>query len=85
MNEIPDPQHKPVPDNWRQLSEQVSKSGTLVVWSELEIHRLTWKSAKATLENTERLVGRIYRRFIQSGAIRIRLFAQGEGEEDCLR
>ena len=81
MSEIPAPEHKPVPENWRQLSEHVSKSGTLVVWSELEIHRLTWKSAKATLENTERLVGRIYRRFIQSGAIRIRLFAQGEGDQ----
>ena len=81
LKEIPDPQHKPLPENWRKLSENVSKSGTLVVWSELELHRLTWKSGKATLENTERLVGRIYRRFIQDGSIRIRLFAKGEGDE----
>jgi len=81
LKEIPDPQHKQLPKKWRKLSNNISKSGTLVVWSDLELHRLTWKGGKATLENTERVVGRIYRRFIQDGSIRIRLFAKGEGDE----
>lgn len=78
MQLVPDPVHDPVPDEWRSVSESFSKSGTLVVWSKLESHRLTWKSARATLENTERLAGRIYRRFIADGAIRIRLLASEE-------
>jgi len=78
MQVVPDPVHNPVPNEWRDISTQISTSGTLVVWSELDIHRLTWKSAKATLLNTERLAGRIYRHFIRDGSIRIRLFAQQE-------
>ncbi len=79
MQVVPEPVHDPVPDEWRDISEHVSTSGTLVVWSKLDTHRLTWKSAKATLLNTERLAGRIYRRFIMDGSITIRLFAQEEG------
>ena len=78
MQVIPEPIYDPVPDEWREVSEHVAKSGTLVVWSKLDIHRLTWKSAKATFINTERLAGRIYRRFIKDGSIRLRLFAQQE-------
>ena len=78
MRLVPDPEHSPVPSEWRTISEHFSKSGTLVVWSKLESHRLTWKSAKATLFNTERLAGRIYRRFIADGTILIRLFAREE-------
>lgn len=78
MRVVPEPVHNPVPDEWRDISNDVSTSGTLVVWSRLDTHRLTWKSAKATLLNTERLAGRIYRRFILDGSIKIRLFAQEE-------
>jgi len=81
MQVVPEPVHDPVPDEWRDISEHISTSGTLVVWSDLDIHRLTWKSAKATLLNTERLAGRIYRRFIMDGSVRIRLFAQEKGGE----
>lgn len=78
MRLVPDPVLSPVPNEWRTVSEHFSKSGTLVVWSKLESHRLTWKSAKATLINTERLAGRIYRRFIADGTVHIRLFAREE-------
>jgi len=79
MEVVPAPIHSPVPDEWRDISEEISTSGTLIVWSNIDIHRLTWKSAKATLFNTERLAGRIYRRFIRDGSVRIRLFAKEEG------
>ena len=78
MQLVPDPTHSPVPNEWRTISEHFSKSGTLVVWSKLESHRLTWKSARATLINTERLAGRIYRGFIADGTVHIRLFAKDE-------
>lgn len=78
MQVVPEPVHNPVPDVWRQISENISASGSLVVWSSLDIHRLTWKGAKATLQNTERLAGRIYRRFIRDGSVKIRLFAKEE-------
>ena len=81
MQRIPEPQHSPLPVEWREISQNISKTGTLVVWSNLDIHRLTWKSARATLINTERLAGRIYRRFIQDGTLRIRLYAQEETGE----
>ncbi|WP_422384235.1 ATP-binding protein [Roseibium album] len=75
MQLVPEPTHNPVPDEWREIAEQVGASGTLVVWSAVEIGRLTWKTAKSTLENTEQLVGRIYRRFIGEGKLSIRLYA----------
>lgn len=79
MQMVPEPEHKPVPEEWREIAEQIGISGTLVVWSEVEIARLTWKTAKSTLENTERLVGRIYRRFIGDEKLKIRLYA-AEGD-----
>ncbi|RWH61346.1 MAG: ATP-binding protein [Mesorhizobium sp.] len=76
---VPEPSHFPLPDHWRSVSEDIGKSGTLVVWSELDMNRLTWKSAKSTLSNTARLVGRIYRHFIANDRLSIRLCAFEEG------
>lgn len=78
---VPEPTHRPVPQEWRTISDNIGRSGTLVVWSKLDPNRLTWKSAKSTLENTEKLVGRIYRRFIHSGGLVIRLYAKNDSEE----
>ena len=79
MRDVPEPEHSPLPDRWRNLSNGLGHSGTLVVWSDIDLQRLTWKSARHTLHNTERLVGRIYRRFIMDGSVTIRLFAKEEG------
>lgn len=75
MTLVPDPQHSPVPQEWRDIGEHVGKTGTLVVWSDVDIGRLTWKTARSTLANTERLAGRVYRRFIADGKLSIRLYA----------
>ncbi len=50
----------------------------MVVWTQLD--RVTWKGCKALLENSEFLVGRIYRYFIEEGKARIRLAAFEEEE-----
>ena len=75
MHDVPRPEHSPVPDAWRELSGGIGRSGTAVIWSKLDHQRLTWKSAKLTLANTERIAGRVHRRFIGSGRVSIRLFA----------
>ena len=70
---VPEPTAAPLPDEWRERSHEVGTSGTLVVWRNFEDHRLTWKGARATLEHTEILSGRMYRKFISTGQAEIRL------------
>ncbi len=72
---VPYPAHDPVPEEWRNRSEDIGTTGTLVVWSNFEYHRLTWRSGRATLENAEILAGRMYRKFIHEGKTDIRLTA----------
>lgn len=75
---VPQPIQKPVPKDWRDRSQTFSSSGTLVLWSNFDDHRLQWRGAKATLENTEALIGRMYRKFISAGDLTIRLAAYHE-------
>lgn len=84
MTDVPEPSHAPVPEPWRGLSIHVERHGTLVVWSNLDIERLTWKQAKRALHRTAELSGRIYRRFIADGSLIIRLYAQEDGEVEPL-
>ena len=55
--------------------KEFGTTGTLIVWSNLDEDRLTWKTAKSTLANTEALIGRMYRKFINRGDLRITLKA----------
>lgn len=80
LSSVPQPVVKAVPKEWRQRSDAVSTTGTLVVWSKFDDHRLTWRGAAATLRNTETLVGRMYRKFIDNGSLSIRLLALDEKE-----
>ena len=82
MRDVPRPKYDPVPDAWRNISRHIGKSGTLVVWEDIDLARLTWKSAKATLDNTERIVGRVYRRFIMDESVVIRLVAMEHGSSE---
>ncbi len=80
LKTVPQPEQKQIPSNWRDQSELFETSGTLVLWSHFDEHRLQWRGARATLDNTETLIGRMYRKFIDSGDITIRLAAYHEGE-----
>lgn len=71
LSEVPEPLHVPVPERWMKLSQAVSDAGTLVVWTDLD--RVQWFGATATLRNTEELIGRIYRHWIHTGQVNIRL------------
>lgn len=75
LRSVPLPKHVPLPDVWKIRSQGVGESGTLVLWLGFDEHRLTWKSARSTLQNTEYLVGRMYRKFLNSGKLLVRLVA----------
>ena len=71
VNEVPQPQLKPVPERWLTATcKEPGSSGTLVVWSELD--RCMWKTAKTIVEHSQLLIGRMYRRFIQEDRVVIR-------------
>lgn len=79
VRHVPEPQIKALPDFWVLNSRGIGDSGTLVLWKKFDEHRVSWKSARATIENTENIVGRMYRKFIEDGRIEIRLLAMENG------
>lgn len=75
MRRVPVPAHSPVPKEWRARSDNFGTTGTLIVWTNFDEHRLTWRGATATLNNTETIIGRLYRKFIDGGDLQVRLLA----------
>jgi len=82
LEEVPSPKKKTVPKEWLNRSETAreSSSGTIVLWSDLD--RCDWRTAKAIFTNSEFMLGRTYRRFIDKDKLRIRMaeFFQKEFE-----
>lgn len=73
MRDVPEPISKPIPTLWQVVGSGFGKSGTLVVWSSID--RCIWRSAKAIIDNSEFLIGRMYRRFLESKQVQIRMSA----------
>jgi hypothetical protein len=71
MRSVPQPMVEPIPELWRKVGRSFGESGTLVIWSQLD--RVMWKTARAIIRNSERLIGRIYRRFLKDNRARIRM------------
>ena len=80
LQEVPEPIAKRIPSFWRQVGTSFGRTGTLVVWSDLD--RCIWKTSKAIIENSEFVVGRMYRKFIDSGQAVIRLASFMNGDPD---
>ncbi len=59
ITEVPQPRLVPLPPDWHARSDHVGSTGTLVVWSKLDLGRLTWKRASTALDHTEKIVGRV--------------------------
>jgi hypothetical protein len=80
MREVPAPTASPVPSPWAEVIGQ-TESGTLVIWSQLD--RINWKTAASVVDNTARLVGRLYRYFLPGGGGKttIHLLALEDGAE----
>ena len=73
FKKIPKPISKKIPEKWIGASEIWDNSGTLVVWSNLD--RLKWKTSTGLYNNAEFLIGRMYRKMIQSKQIAIKMVA----------
>ena len=71
QNAVPEPEHQPIPEIWLQTGKSFTRTGTLVVWSTLD--RVIWKTARSIIKNSDDLIGRIYRRFIDEDRVRIRM------------
>ena len=61
LSTVPTPESSAIPDHWLAAANQdaVGKSGTLVVWSKID--RSLWRTSKALIDNSEDLIGRMYR------------------------
>jgi hypothetical protein len=73
LKEVPKPIKKAIPKIWKTTCKKIAESGTLVVWARPD--RCTWRTATAIVRNSEELVGRMYRRFIDRGDVAIRMCA----------
>ena len=71
IQQVPAPMPKPIPEFWKRAGQSFGSTGTLVVWSELD--RCTWRTARSIINNSEFVVGRMYRQFIDSGQTEIRM------------
>jgi hypothetical protein len=73
LRTIPTPNHDPVPELWRGAADEgsIDQTGTLVVWSKID--RSIWRTSRALIDNSEELIGRIYRRWLDTGDVRIRM------------
>lgn len=68
---VPEPESKSIPEIWLRTGRSFEMTGTLIVWSNID--RVIWKTAKAIINNSDDLIGRIYRQFIHDGRVRIRM------------
>jgi len=73
LHEVPEPTPREIPELWREAADDGSfqESGTLVVWSAID--RCLWRTSRALIENSEELIGRMYREWIAGEDVRIRL------------
>jgi hypothetical protein len=69
MGEVPEPKHNLIPPKFSKIKNEFEKSGTLVVWSQLD--RCLWKTGKTIIDHSEYVVGRMYRKFLNSNECKI--------------
>lgn len=73
MKEVPEPVKKPIPEIWKIAGKAFAQTGTIVVWSNID--RCIWKTAQAIIDNSEFLIGRMYRKFIANGSVVIKMMS----------
>lgn len=71
LTEVPEPQQRPIPEIWKKVTTGFGETGTLVVWSDID--RSVWKTGKAIIENSEFVIGRMYRKFLDTKEVVIRM------------
>ena len=73
MTEVPTPESRRLPAEWTTAAESIGRTGTLVVWSDLD--RCMWKNGTTIIKRSEFVIGRMYRAYINSGRATIRMVA----------
>lgn len=71
LTEVPEPQKRPIPEIWEKVPTGFGETGTLVVWSDID--RCMWKTGKTIIENSEFVIGRMYRKFLDTKEVFIRM------------
>jgi hypothetical protein len=71
MREVPEPQPSSIPTSWLTVGQAFDKSGTLVVWSEID--RCIWRRGQTIIDKSELLIGRMYRCFLDNEQVKIRM------------
>jgi hypothetical protein len=78
LREVPEPVKRGLPNEWMKTCSSIGQSGTAVVWA--KPNRCTWKTAKSVVRNTEEIVGRLYRKFLNKNLVKIRMTAFEESD-----
>lgn len=73
LKQVPVPKLRQIPKIWREVGNTYARTGTLVVWTNLD--RIMWRTASSIIDNSELVIGRLYRYFLAEDAVRIRLAA----------
>jgi len=79
--DVPEPVEKQLPSKWKKMvSGKIGPHGTLVVWSKIDYCQ--WRTSEAFFRNSEALVGRMYREFINQNkaSIRMAAFEETDGQ-----
>jgi hypothetical protein len=71
MDTVPEPEPREIPTIWKDAAQSIGRSGTLVVWSNLD--RCQWRKGETIIRNSEFVIGRMYRSFLDKGTATIRL------------
>lgn len=78
---VPIPKSAKMPNEWKAAARHFSRrSGTLVVWSNLD--RCSWTSSKKIMEHSQFLIGRIYRKFLHRKTVMIRMTTLRVGDNN---
>jgi len=84
MRDVPEPIEASIPEKWKSLIEaDILDHGTLIVWSDLD--RVRWKQGQTFLKNTEFIIGRTYRYFLEDKSVNLRLAAYETDESKKTR
>ncbi|MCC3154613.1 ATP-binding protein [Hymenobacter sp. BT770] len=74
---VPEPVQAKIPALWGKVGKSFGESGTLIVWSKVD--RCMWRTASGLIKNSELLIGRVYRKFLDENKVRIRMTEFNEG------
>lgn len=68
---VPEPKQIAIPAVWKKVSNLFGETGTLIVWTKID--RCMWRTSSGLIKNSEMLIGRVYRKFLDNDRVKIRM------------